>query len=172
MTRGHHYHCFALALCFAACGGSNPPAADPSAVTPAAEASATPPPAETSDESTPKPDAASATPKKEDAPPEPTFTPDMTVEEAIKAIPQGTERVNVDQETLSKPLQEESLYAPCKPGSGHFTFRIAIWRGKAVAIDLTTTPKNPKLAECLKGRIRDLTWSAKVPSLNTVEYSM
>ena len=47
-----------------------------------------------------------------------------------------------------------------------------MWRGKAVAIDLTTTPKNPKLAECLKGRIREITWPAKVPSLNTVEYAM
>ncbi len=170
MTRGHQYRCFALVLSLAACGGSKPPAEDPSTAAPATEAVATPPPAEASNESAPKPDADSS-PKKEDVP-EPTFTPDMTVEEAIKAIPQGTERVNVDQETLSKPLQEESLYAPCKPGNGHFTLRIAIWRGKAVAIDLTTTPKNPKLAECLKGRIRDLTWSAKVPSLNTVEYSM
>ena len=39
-------------------------------------------------------------------------------------------------------------------------------------MDLTTSPKNPKLAECLKGRILDLTWPVKVPSLNTVEYSM
>jgi len=69
-------------------------------------------------------------------------------------------------------LQEESLYAPCKPGAAHFSFRIAVWRGKAVAIDMTTTPKNAKLAECLKGRIREITWPAKVPSLNTVEYSM
>ena len=44
--------------------------------------------------------------------------------------------------------------------------------GKAVAIDLTTTPKNPKLAECLKTQIRAITWPVKVPSLNTVEYSM
>jgi len=98
--------------------------------------------------------------------------PDQVVEQAIKAIPQGTERVNVDQETLSKPLQEESLYAPCKAGSTHFKFKIAVWRGKAVAIDMTTTPKNPKLAECLKTQIRAITWPAKVPSLNTVEYAM
>jgi hypothetical protein len=172
MTRGHRYHCFFLALCLAACGGSKPPAEDPSTAAPASDsaaaatATATPP----SDDSAPKPDAES-TPPKEDVP-EPTFTPDMSVEDAIKAIPQGTERVNVDQETLSKPLEDESLYDPCKPGSTHFKLRIAVWRGKAVAIDLTTTPKNPKLAECLKGRIHDLTWSAKVPSLNTVEYSM
>lgn len=127
----------------------------------------TPPP----DEPEAKPDAEEGKAKKEEAV-EPTFTPDMTVEQAIKAIPQSAERVNVDQETLSKPLQEESLYAPCKPGANHFTLRIAVWRGKAVAIDLTTAPKNAKLAECLKTRIRELTWPAKVPSLNTVEYSM
>lgn len=128
----------------------------------------TPPPAE---DSAPKPDAETAKPPKEEVP-EPNFTPDMSVEDAIKAIPQSAERMNVDQETLSKPLQEESLYEPCKPGATHFKFRIAVWRGKAVAIDLSTTPKNAKLAECLKGRIREITWPAKVPSLNTVEYAM
>lgn len=160
----------ALFFFAAACGGSAPPTVDPSTVSPTpaatATASATTPP----DDTAPKPDAESAPPKEEVV--EPTFTPDMSVDDAIKAIPQSAERVNVDQETLSKPLQEESLYAPCKPGAAHFTLRIAVWRGKAVAIDLTTNPKSPKLAECLKGRIRDLTWSVKVPSLNTVEYSM
>jgi hypothetical protein len=102
---------------------------------------------------------------------EPTFTPDMSVDDAIKAA-QSTERLNVDQETLSKPLEEPALYEPCKPGTTHFKLRVAVWRGKAVAIDLSTTPKNEKLTECLKGRIRQLTWPAKVPSLNAVEYSM
>lgn len=153
-----------------ACGGSTPPAEDPSAasgpVIPTKTEVEAPP-----DEPEQAPDAPNAKTPKEEIP-EPNFTPDMSVEEAIKAIPQSAERMNVDQETLSKPLQEESLYAPCKPGAAHFTLRIAVWRGKAVAIDLTTTPKNPKLAECLKGRVREITWPAKVPSLNTVEYSM
>ena len=168
MSWGPRHPFFALVLLAAACGGSTPPAEDPSAAS--ASSNTVEPPAPKSDDDAPKADAESS-PKKEVVP-EPTFTPDMSVEDAIKAIPQGTERVNVDQETLSKPLQEESLYEPCKPGSTHFKLRIAVWRGKAVAIDLTTTPKNPKLATCLKGRINDLTWPAKVPSLNTVEYSM
>jgi hypothetical protein len=178
MMRGQRSPYFALVLLLAACGGSTllaacggstPPAEDPSSAEPTSN-TVTPPPAPTSDEDTPKADAESK-PKKEEVT-EPTFTDDMTVEQAIKAIPQGTERVNVDQETLSKPLQEESLYAPCKAGSTHFTFKIAVWRGKAVAIDMTTSPKSPKLAECLKTQIRAITWPAKVPSLNTVEYSM
>ena len=170
MLRGNPSFVFGLILCFAACGGNQPPAEDASDVRP-------PPAAEPPPAPTPKPDPEanadepSAKPKKEEAP-EPIFTPEMSVDEAIKAIPQSAERVNVDQETLSKPLQEESLYQPCKPGSNHFKLRVAVWRGKAVAIDLTTAPKNPKLAECLKGRIRELTWPAKVPSLNTVEYAM
>ncbi len=152
-----------------ACGGGKPPAEDPSASNApvVSEKPAPPPP----DDAEPKPDAESAPPKKEEVP-EPNFTPDMSVEDAIKAIPAASERLNVDQETLSKPLTEESLYEPCKPGSTHFKLRVAVWRGKAVAIDLTTTPKSPKLAECLKGRIREITWPAKVPSLNIVEYSM
>lgn len=149
-----------------ACGGSAPPPESPAPASSPVIPSATEivPPAD-------EPEREAAPPPKEEVP-EPAFTPDMTVEEAIKAIPQSAERMNVDQETLSKPLQDEALYEPCKPGSNHFTMRIAVWRGKAVAIDLTTTPKNPKLAECLKGRIRALTWPAKVPSLNTVDYSM
>jgi hypothetical protein len=175
MMRGQRHWSIApivLGLFLSACGGSKPPAEDPSSVAPAAT-SETPPasPAPSSDDAAAKPAADSAPPKKDDVP-EPTFTPDMTVEEAIKAIPQGTERLNVDQETLSKPLEDGAVFESCKAGSTHFKMRIAVWRGKAVAIDLTTTPKNPKLTECLKGKIRDLNWSAKVPSLNTVEYAM
>lgn len=170
MTRGHLIWSIAFVSFAAACGGSTPPAEDASAVPPTPAATAKPAPAPSGDEDAPKPDESAKPPKEEAI--EPTFTPDMSVEDAIKAIPQSAERVNVDQETLSKPLQEESLYDPCKPGAAHFTLRVAVWRGKAVAIDLNTTPKNPKLAECLKGRIRELTWPVKVPSLNTVEYSM
>jgi len=171
MTRGLRYQSAALIsglLIAVACGGSATPALPPESTGPVIpDKSEVAPP---SDEA---PQAEEETPKKapkEDVP-EPTFTPDMSVDDAINAT-KGTERMNVDQETMSKPLQDEALYAPCKPGAGHFTFRVAVWRGKAVAIDMTTTPKNPKLAECLKGRIRELTWPAKVPSLNTVEYSM
>jgi hypothetical protein len=170
--RGHRYWSLALVsgvLCASACAGSTPPAEDPAPSAPVIptkmEVSAP------SDEPEAKPDAEDGKVPKEEVP-EPTFTPDMSVDDAIKAIPQSAERLNVDQETLSKPLQEESLYAPCKPGANHFTLRVAVWRGKAVAIDLTTAPKNPKLAECLRGRLRELTWPVKVPSLNTVEYSM
>ena len=135
MTRGRYHRYFApvfgLAFALTACGGSTPPAEDPSAVEPSSNTATPPAPAPNGDDTATKPDAES-TPKKEEVT-EPAFTDDMTVEQAIKAIPQGTERVNVDQETLSKPLQEESLYAPCKAGSTHFTFKIAVWRGKAVA---------------------------------------
>ena len=174
MTRGHRYWSVALfsltaALSAAACGGSTPPAEEPIAskgpVIPE-KLEVTPP----SEEDAPKPDAESAKPKKEAAV-EPTFTPDMSVEDAITAAG-SAERLNVDQEELGKPLQDEALYAPCKPGAAHFKLRVAVWRGKAVAIDLTTTPKNPKLEACLRDRLHELTWSAKVPSLNTVNYSM
>lgn len=175
MTRGLRYQSTALIssllaslLITTACGGSTTQAASP----PESTGPVIPDNTEVAPPSD-EPKAEDETPKKtpKEEVPEPTFTPDMSVDDAINAT-KGTERMNVDQETMSKPLQDEALYAPCKPGTGHFTFRVAVWRGKAVAIDMTTTPKNPKLAECLKGRIRELTWPAKVPSLNTVEYSM
>jgi hypothetical protein len=103
-------------------------------------------------------------------PAEPVFTENMSVDEAIRAVPPGIERRNIDQETLGKPLQDLSLYEGCKPGSARIKVRVAVWNGKAVGIDLSVTPKNEKLAACIKGKIQEVTWEKKVKSLNTIEY--
>jgi hypothetical protein len=105
---------------------------------------------------------------KNQEPPEPVFTEGMSVDEAIKAVPPGIERRNIDQETLGKPLQDLSLYESCKPA--HFKARVAVWNGKAVGVDITTTPKNDKVLACLKDKIQNVTWEKKVKSLNTFEY--
>jgi hypothetical protein len=65
---------------------------------------------------------------------------------------------------------DPKLYESCKLGIAHFKVKVAVWDGKAVGIDLTTIPNNPKLGDCIKGRIREVTWKDKVKSLNTVEY--
>ena len=102
---------------------------------------------------------------------DPEFKDGMTVEEAIQAVPQGTSRENVDQEELGKPLMNEDLYKPCKLGpNNHFKVRIAIWDGKAVGMDVNSTPKNEKLEGCVKDQIKTVNWKQKVKSLNTVEY--
>jgi hypothetical protein len=101
---------------------------------------------------------------------EPEFTENMSVDEAIRAVPPDVERRNIDQETLGKPLQDLSVYEPCKPGSARVKLRVAVWNGKAVGIDVSTTPKNDKLAQCIKSRVAELTWDKKVKSLNTIEY--
>lgn len=151
-----------------ACGGSEPPPQAPDAEAPAADVA--PPPA-------PKPDAVAEEPKEEPKPAEkpavaePVFTDGMSVAEAVKAVPQGAERANIDQETLSKPIQDFAVYEPCNPGTAKIKMKIAVWDGKAVGIDLTATPKNDKLVTCLKDRIKGLTWQAHVKSLNTVEYA-
>jgi hypothetical protein len=147
------------------CGGGTPPPEEP---TTTVEAPSAPPPAE---EPRAEPEPAEEAPKEKTADvPDPEFKENGSVEEAIKAVPQGTPRLNVETEALSKPLMDGKLYEPCKLGSAKFKVRVAVWNGKAVGIDLTTTPNNPKLAECLKGRIREVTWDDKVKSLNTVEY--
>jgi len=104
--------------------------------------------------------------------PEPEFKEGMSVDEATKAVPTGIERRNIDQETLGKPLQELSVYEPCKPGSARVKLKVAVWDGRAVGIDVSTTPKNEKLAECIKQRIAELKWEKKVKSLNTIEYQL
>lgn len=158
-----------LTLVLVACGGSQPPPADASAETPAeAEAAESAPPsgaegAEGDGASEPQ-EPAKAEPK------DPEFKENGSVDEAIAAVPIASERRNIDQETLGKPLQDPALYEPCKPGNARFKFRVAVWNGKAVGLDMSSTPKNPKLEECIEGRIRELTWRDKVRALNTVEY--
>src|SRR5688500_8417486 len=109
-----------LGCLLVACGGSEPPPQVPDAEAPMAAA----PPA-------PLPEAEAEAPKEEPNPApapvaEPQFTDGMSVDEAIKAVPQGAERANIDQETLGKPLQDFALYEPCKPGTAKVKMRIAV----------------------------------------------
>lgn len=161
-----------LALLFAgACGGSQPPAASPE---PAQEEPKPEPKAEPSEEpkgEDPSGEAGKGEGEGKAAAAEPSFKEDGSVDEAINAVPQGTPRVNVEQETLAKPLMDEALYKPCKMAPNqHFKLKVAIWDGKAVGIDLTATPKNDKVVACIRQQIQGITWKAKVKSLNTVEY--
>src|SRR5689334_465203 len=107
-----------LGLFALACGGSQPPAEPPDAV-PLAESPPPPPkPAEPVAEEPkeePKPAPAPAV--------EPQFTDGMSVADAVKAVPQGAERANIDQETLSKPIQDFAVYEPCKPGTAHIKMK-------------------------------------------------
>lgn len=107
--------------------------------------------------------------KKDDAP-GPAFPENASVAQAIAAIPKGTQRSNIDPETLGEPLNKPEVYEPCKPGSQHFTVKVAVWDGKAVGIDVTTS--NKALAECVKKQIQSIEWRDKVKSLNTVEFKM
>jgi hypothetical protein len=152
-----------LGLFFMACGGSQPPAEPPEAAP--LESAPTPPPMAAA--------PVAEEPKEEPKPeaPEPQFTDGMSVADAEKAVPRGAERANIDQETMSKPIQDVEVYEPCKPGPAKVKLKIAVWDGKAVGIDVTTTPKNDKLSACITERIKGLKWQARVKSLNTVEYS-
>jgi len=158
-----------------ACGGGAPPPQVPESSARPSESENDPvetwsadsekPSASESEDPGPKADANAS-----ESSAEPQFTETMSVDEAINAVPRGIERRNIDPETLGKPLQNLELYEPCKPGNARVKLRVAVWDGRAVGVDVATTPKNDKLAECVKGRVRELTWEKKVRSLNTIEY--
>ncbi len=98
---------------------------------------------------------------------EPKFVEGMSVNEAINAVPQGLPRENIEEEVMNKPLLDMSLYAPCKlPPSQHFEIRFAIWDGRVVGLDITTTPKNEKAAACLREAVSRASWKDKTKSLN------
>jgi hypothetical protein len=153
------------------CGGGAPPPEAP-AQDPAPEVENDPPETWGAETDKPAPEGSSedGAPKADASTAEPQFTDTMSVDEAINAVPSGIERSNIDPETLGKPLQNLELYEPCKPGTARVKLRVAVWDGRAVGVDVTTTPKNEKLADCIKGKIRELKWEKKVRSLNTIEY--
>jgi len=102
----------------------------------------------------------------------PTFTPGMSVEEAIAAVPSTAQRIHIEEEALAEPLKDPAVYEPCKlKGHEHFSIRVAVWQGKAVGLDVTTKPTNAELESCLKTQIDRLEWKDKVESLNTVEFN-
>jgi len=109
--------------------------------------------------------------EKKASPGEPEFKEGMTVLQAMDAVPQGMERVNIAEEILSQPLADPKTYEPCKLRPGmHFKLKVAIWNGRAVGIDVTAPDQ--KLAGCIREQIQKLEWRKKVKSLNTVEYQM
>lgn len=173
----------ATTLFLLGCGGSTPEAADAS--NPPDDESKTSSATESESESKGDEDkgATSAkddekkgdTAKKDDDPTKddaggPSFPDNASVAQAIAAVPKGTQRSNIDPETLGEPLNKPEVYAPCKAGSQHFKMKVAVWNGKAVGIDVTTT--NKALAECVRKQIQSIEWRDKVKSLNTVEYAM
>jgi hypothetical protein len=161
-----------LLLGLAACGGGaaqtpppETPASEPAAATetPPAEKSTTPtePTAPSLAASTPSSTAAPEPAKIE-------FPPHATVDQAIKAIPQGQPRVNMADDALRAPLLDLKRYDKCKiPRSTRITMTVAVYDGAAVGADISSKPKNAKIEECVDEVVRGMTWS-KVPSLNTV----
>lgn len=169
--RGQYWTCLVcLTLGMtSACGGSTPAPEEPSsevaALDTSNDAELTPASGEALEASSSERAAAEPPPVKE-----PEFTEGMSVNEAIKAVPMDTPTTNLEPEVLSKPLADDKIYEPCKVGSASFKVRVAVWDGHAVGVDAVTTPKNEKLAECIKAAIRQLSWPDKVRSLNLVEY--
>lgn len=110
-------------------------------------------------------------PKKDGAPAgEPDFKDGMSVNDAINAVPQGYPRVNIDQEDLNAPLMDPEFYKSCKPAhTQHFTIKFAVWEGRAVGMDIKSTPANKALEQCLHGLLAAFTWKDKVKSLNISE---
>jgi hypothetical protein len=176
----------ALTLCLVGCGGSRPEAADASnakddessntSTDESGDTHADDEGAESKgaskkdDDSKKSDDSKNGDDSKKDDGSSPQFPENASVAQAIAAVPKGTQRSNIDPETLGEPLNKAELYAPCKAGSQHFKLKVAVWDGKAVGIDVTTS--NKALAECVKKQIQSIEWRDKVKSLNTVEYAM
>src|SRR5262249_32297537 len=111
----------------------------------------------------PPPAASSAPPARPD------FPAHGGVEAAIKAVPQGAERLNMSNDALQKPLMDLKRYEKCKiPHASKVGVNVAVYDGAAVGVDVTTKPKSAKIDACVDEVVRSMTWD-KVPSLNTVQ---
>jgi hypothetical protein len=175
MPRGTSRAHWMVAAVFAvACGGAPPPPEEPAPADPSLSTDEVEQP-ELSDQ----PSGGGSEEKSEGGeskPAEPAKEPEFkeggSVQDAMNAIPQGTARINLDQETLGQPIANPSVYESCKLApSQKFKLKIAIWDGKAVGVDVETQPPNKRAAECIDKIVRGITWKDKVKSLNTVEFS-
>src|SRR4051794_2603446 len=152
-------HFLPIAFWLVSCGGGAASGPPPEAPPPAHD-----PPAE--DMPAPVPAAATAQP---DTTPPPSavkieFPPHASVDQAVKAVPQGASRLNMSDDVLHAPLLDLKRYDTCKvPRSTKVTLTVAVYDGAAVGVDVTTKPKNAKLDECLDGVVRGMSWD-KVPS--------
>src|SRR5262249_7165567 len=113
MRGSFRYSAHLFALLLIACAGSTPPPAEPEpeAEPPASDTAQTAKPSSAEQDKAdidqkPIEEGKSDKSEKPGAAAEPQFTENMSVEEAIKAVPRESERLNMDQETLGKPLQE------------------------------------------------------------------
>lgn len=152
------------------CAGSSPEPTVPPPAPPSAEEAADPtwdpnPVAEAeSEEPTPDENVQVASRA------EPEFTPGMSVNEAIAAVPSHYDFVGIDADVLAKPLQDAALYEPCKvSSSSRFTVRLAVWDGRVVGADVKAP--NPDLERCIDGVVRQLEYKERAKSINTVEFS-
>ncbi len=162
-----------LGLVVWGCAGGAEPAtpAKASAPPPAATPAPAPPPPATAASTEVMEDEPPPAPKKKELPPV-EFGPNLSVEQAIAAVPQGYDRQNIEPTRLSEPLIDFSNYEGCKLGSSqHFRIRVAVWDGRAVGIDIETQPRNDALAQCLRSRVEQARWRDKVQSLETTEVS-
>ena len=174
MSRGTRRNHWILAGLFVvACGGAAPPPEEPPAAEPSLstdeveQPELSDQPNTSSGEKTEGGEKPAAEPAKE-----PEFKEGASVQEAMSTIPQGTARINLDQETLGQPLTNPAVYESCKLApSQKFKLKVAIWNGKAVGVDVETQPPNKRAAECIDKVVRGVTWQDKVKSLNTVEFS-
>jgi hypothetical protein len=173
MRRGkREFQWIFAAACAVACGGAAPPPEEPPPSEPTLSTDEVEQPELSNQSSSTSEEKPEGGEKPAEPAKEPEFKEGASVQDAMNSIPQGTARINLDQETLGQPLTNTSVYEPCKlAASQHFKLKVAIWDGKAVGVDVETQPPNKKAAECIDKAVRGITWKDKVKSLNTVDYS-
>jgi hypothetical protein len=158
--------CIVLYAVSSGCGGATPAPVEPAEPAPAEakpaepKAAASPAPAEPAEPAEAKVEI-----------PKPVFKPNMGVEDAIKAIPQGAPRMNMSDEDMQRPLMDPKQYAKCAGKNPHFSLKVAVYDGAAVGVDVQTKPKNPRLEKCVDELVRRMVW-VKVASLNTVTFNL
>jgi hypothetical protein len=156
-----------------ACSSQTAPLATPApAAAPVEQPAPTAEPDETKTAAASQPADAPREASSKPAPPAVEFADNLSVEQAIAAVPQGYDRVNLEPARMAEPLMEFSIYEACKLAPAqHFRIRVAVWEGRAVGVDVETQPRNETLSQCLRTRVQQLQWRDKVPSLETTEVS-
>jgi len=85
--------------------------------------------------------------------------PHAGVDATLKAMPRGVTVGHLDRETLEMPIRDRSHYERCRiPIATRVQIDAVVYNGKAVGVDVRSTPSNPALDFCIEQVVREASW--------------
>jgi hypothetical protein len=89
--------------------------------------------------------------------------PRAGVDAALRAVPHGVPVGRLNRATLEAPIRDRSRFERCRiPAMTRVQIDAVVYNGKAVGVDVRTTPSNPALDFCIEQVVRETSWVSEL----------